>query len=81
MVLSDLMDDPRALLSGLKHFRHRKHEVIVFHIQDPRERDLEFGRETRFVDLESGASVTTEPWHVASDYRDHMDALTGRLAP
>ena len=79
VVLSDLMDDPRTLLSGLKHFRHRKHEVIVFHILDPRERDLEFGRETRFVDLETGAAVTTEPWHVASDYSEHMDALTGRF--
>lgn len=80
VVLSDLMDDPRSLISGLKHFRHRKHEVIVFHILDPRERDLDFGRETRFVDLETGSAVTTEPWHIASDYSDRMDALTGRFA-
>lgn len=79
VVLSDLMDDPQALLSGLKHFRHRKHEVIVFHILDPRERDLEFNSETRFVDLESGASVTTEPWHIAPAYKTHMDDLVGRF--
>ena len=79
VVLSDLMDDPQTLLSGLKHFRHRKHEVIVFHILDPRERDLEFNRETQFVDLESGASVVTEPWHIAPAYKSHMDDLVDRF--
>lgn len=79
VVLSDLLDDPASLLSGLKHFRHRKHEVIVFHILDPRERDLDFDRETRFVDLESGTSVATEPWHIAPDYRAHMEALVNRF--
>ncbi len=79
IVLSDLMDDPERLISGLRHFRHRKHEVIVFHILDPRERDLTFSRETRFVDLETGAQVATEPWHIAPDYRAEMDALVDRF--
>lgn len=79
VVLSDLFDDPDRLLSGLKHFRHRKHEVVVFHVLDPRERDLDFGRETRFVDLETGAQIATEPWHIAPDYRKYMDALIDRF--
>ena len=79
VVFSDLLDDPRAVLSGLKHFRHRKHEVIVFHILDPRERDLAFDLETRFVDLESGAQVATEPWHMAPDYRAHMEGVIDRF--
>jgi uncharacterized protein (DUF58 family) len=60
------------VLSGLKHFRHRKHEVIVFHLLDPKEMDLAFDRETRFVGLERGAEVATEPWHIAEDYRRVM---------
>ena len=79
IVFSDLFDDPSELLSGLKHFRHRKHEVIVFHILDPRERDLAFDRETRFVDLESGQSLLTEPWHVASEYRSLMQDRISRF--
>jgi len=79
IVLSDLLDDPDELLTGLKHFRHRKHEVIVFHILDPREMDLAFDRETRFVDLETGAQIATEPWHIVPDYRAHMDALINRF--
>ncbi len=79
VVISDLFDDPDRLLNGLKHFRHRNHEVIVFHVIDPRERDLNFDRETRFVDLESGAQIATEPWHIAPAYRDHMKALINRF--
>lgn len=79
VVFSDLFDDPDRLLSGLKHFRHRKHEVIVFHVLDPRERDLKFDRETRFVDLESGSQIATEPWHIAPAYREHMENLIKRF--
>ena len=79
VVLSDLLDDPTRLLNGLKHFRHRHHEVIVFHILDPRERDLSFDRETVFVDLETGNRVSTEPWQIADEYRAHIDDLTERF--
>lgn len=79
VVLSDLLDDPEQLLNGLKHFRHRNHEVIVFHILDPRERDLRFDRETIFVDLETGSRVSTEPWQIAGEYRAHVDELTERF--
>jgi len=75
VVLSDLMDDPDRVLAGLKHFRHRKHEVLVFHILDPRERDFLFGRKARFVDLETGEEIATEAWHIQRAYRERMDAL------
>jgi uncharacterized protein (DUF58 family) len=32
ILFSDLMASPEAVLSGLAHFRHRQHEVLVFHI-------------------------------------------------
>ncbi len=75
--ISDLepWDDPGSVITGLKHFRHRKHEVIVFHILDPREIDLSFGEASRFIDLESGEVVAAEPWHIAGDYRNLMSQL------
>ncbi|MDP6042086.1 MAG: DUF58 domain-containing protein, partial [Candidatus Latescibacteria bacterium] len=79
VVISDLFDDFDCLFNGLKHFRHRNHEVVVFHVIDPRERDLDFDRETRFVDLESGTQIATEPWHIAPAYRDHMEAMIERF--
>lgn len=77
VVLSDLLDEPEEVLGGLRHFRYRGHEVILFHLLDPRERDLEFRRqETRFYDLEDPErTLTTQPWHIQQDYRQMMDGL------
>jgi uncharacterized protein (DUF58 family) len=68
VVLSDLLDDPDAVLRG--------HEVVVFHILDPRERDLDFRRETHFYDLEDpDQRLTTQPWHIQREYRQLMDEM------
>jgi len=32
ILISDLLDEPERVLAGLKHFRHRGHEVPVFHV-------------------------------------------------
>ena len=70
LVLSDLMDDPAEIISGLKHFRHRGHEVVVFQILDPRELDLDFAGEVEFVSLEDpGSKVRLEPAHLQESYR------------
>ena len=82
VLISDLLDDEDEILTGLRHFRHRGHEVIVFHLLDPRERDLSFDRsDTRFVDLEApGDSLATQPWHMQDEYRRHMEQLRQRYA-
>ena len=79
ILFSDLFDNEDAFIDGLNHLHFTGQHVIVFHILDPRERDLAFDRETRFVDLESGARIATEPWHIAPDYKAHMDALITRF--
>jgi len=73
LLFSDLMDEPEDILSGIKHLRHRGHEVIVFQVLDPRELDLDFKREARFVDLERpGRRVRLEPAHVRAHYRERV---------
>jgi uncharacterized protein (DUF58 family) len=61
IVLSDLFDDPQELLGALKHFRHNKHEVIVFQILDPAEVNFPFDDVTRIEDMENGREVTSDP--------------------
>ena len=76
IVLSDLLDDPQEVLRGLRHFRHRGHEVVVFHLLDPRELDLEFDRETRFFDLEqTDQIITTQPLQVRREYGKMMEEI------
>lgn len=68
ILISDLIDNPQEILSGLQHFRHKKNEVIVFHIQDKQEYKFDFQHETEFVDSETGEKVVVNPWLIKKDY-------------
>jgi uncharacterized protein (DUF58 family) len=72
VLISDLMDDPDKVLMGLKHFRHRKHEVIVFHILDPRELDLDYRDEVEFRDLENDRRIRVEPQFLKEQYSEQV---------
>ena len=61
IVLSDLFDDVDAVMAGLKHLRHRRHEVIVMHVLDPAEVDFPFQQITLFHGLEHLPDVLVEP--------------------
>jgi uncharacterized protein (DUF58 family) len=76
VLCSDLMDKPADVLSGLQHFRHRHHEVVVFHILDPDEREFPYTDTSTFVDMETGERLTTEPWEIARRYREKLEAWT-----
>ena len=70
IIISDLLDEPKNVLNGLKHFRHKKQEVILFHILDRNELEFEFDSRTKFVDMESDEEITTDPWHIKNDYKN-----------
>ena len=76
ILCSDLMDKPEEVLSGLQHFRHRGHEVVVLHILDPDEIEFPYTDTATFVDMESGERLTTEPWEIARRYREKLEAWT-----
>ena len=75
IIISDLFDDPENIMNGLKHFRHSKQEVILFHILDRNELEFDFNRRTKFVDMESGEEITTDPWHVKNEYKNLIKGL------
>jgi uncharacterized protein (DUF58 family) len=74
ILFSDLMDEPERVLQGLKHFRYRQHEVIVFQILDETEWTFPFQEELGFVDLESGEEVVAQSWILAEEYRRRVEA-------
>ncbi len=61
VILSDLFDNVPAMLAGLKHLRHRRHDVIVLHTLDPAELDFPFRQTTLFKGLEQLPDVLTDP--------------------
>jgi len=80
VLCSDLMDDPAEILLGLQHFRHRNHEVVVFHVLDPDEVDFPYADTATFVDMESEERLTTEPWEIARRYRERLEAWSAHYA-
>ncbi|HOZ49119.1 MAG TPA: DUF58 domain-containing protein [Candidatus Hydrogenedentes bacterium] len=68
IIISDLFDDPRLVLRAVRHFRHRQHEVILFHLFDHDELTLPFAQMTEFKDMETGARIQIEPPAIRSEY-------------
>ena len=75
VLVSDLLDDPRQVLDGLKHFRYRGTDVIVFQVLDPFELKFPFEQAARFRDMETADEVMAEPAVVRRDYIDRMQAM------
>jgi uncharacterized protein (DUF58 family) len=68
LILSDLFDEIEDLLNGLKHFRHKRHEVVLFHILDGAELDFPFQEPTLFRGLEQYAELLTDPRSLRDGY-------------
>ncbi len=78
VVLSDLFDDSVEVMMAFKHFRHRKHEVIVMQILDPLERSFAFGTDAVFRDMETREELMTQPWHIMKSYQTEMQRFIER---
>jgi uncharacterized protein (DUF58 family) len=77
IIFSDLFGDPSQTLMGLRHFRHRKHEVIVFQIVDRDELEFPFQDLTRFEGLEGEPELLADPRGIRDEYlRQFHDFVT-----
>jgi uncharacterized protein (DUF58 family) len=79
VILSDLFDDVDSMLAGLKHLRHRRHDLIILHILDPAEIDFPFQQVTMFKGLEALGDVVAEPRSLHAAYRREIDAFLKKL--
>jgi hypothetical protein len=76
-LISDLLDDPEPILTGVQHLRYQKHEVIVLHVMDSAELDFPFRHPTEFRGLEMLGRLPTDPLSVRDGY---LAALGTHLA-
>jgi uncharacterized protein (DUF58 family) len=68
-VISDCFDEIPRLVEALDHLLFLKHEVVLFQVLDPWERDLPLEGNVRFRDLETGETLTTLSDGVRDSYR------------
>ncbi len=79
MLVSDLLDDPEVILKGLKHFRHKRHEVVVFHVLDHQEIEFPFRDLTMFEGLETFPELMTDPRALRDAYLDAKRAHCDKI--
>lgn len=79
LVFSDLFTDPDEILRGLQHFRHRKHEVILFHVLDRDELTFPFKESARFEGMEGEEPLMAEPNALRREYLHAFGAYLDRL--
>ena len=80
VVLSDCFDDVERLLNALQHFRHKRHEVLLFHILAPEEIEFPFRRWTQFRNLERNAEkLLVDPNRLRSEYLKNFQAFCTTL--
>ena len=79
VLVSDLFVPPQELRSCFQQMRFRKHDLAVFHLLDPLELSFEFKRPMRFLDMEGGTSIFTEPNTILERYHKALENYLDEL--
>lgn len=80
VVISDLYDEPRAVLDAVTELRNRGNEIIVMHLLDPAELDFPFDEAASFQDMESDDRIPVVPGMLRDQYRALIRAHTAELS-
>jgi hypothetical protein len=84
VLVSDLYEEPDAVLEAVGPLRFRGNDIIVFHLLDESELNFTFTDASAFEDLESGEQLPVVPDAFAEQYRSlvkaHVDGLAERFS-
>jgi len=80
ILVSDLLDEPEEILKGLRLFRFKGNDVIVFHLLDQAELDLPFDGNILFEDLEAvNLKVVADPRSIRDTYRQVVQEFVNEM--
>lgn len=79
MIISDLFDDLKHLKKGLEYLTARKHDVIVFNVMDPMEREFSFDRLTQFLGMEGMPDLLVDPRSLRKAYLEEVSHFTAEV--
>ena len=84
VLISDLYEEPDAVLEAIKPLKFLGNDLVVFHVLDPAEIDFGYEDASTFEDLESGEQLPVVPQSLGREYRAlmkaHIDALTTKFS-
>jgi uncharacterized protein (DUF58 family) len=70
ILITDLLVDVDATKLALRFLRHRGHEVLLFHLLDPGERELPGIGDARFIDPETDEELPVSVADLRAEYRE-----------
>jgi uncharacterized protein (DUF58 family) len=73
VLVSDLLADREPLFRGLEMLRHRRHDVLVFHVLDQDELTFPFAGTTRFEGMEEVIQLTCDPRALRDGYLEALE--------
>lgn len=80
VVISDLLDEPDRVLSGLRRLRSRGHDLLVFHVLDREEVEFPFDRMTRFEGIEDPKpELLADPRALRLPYLEALEEFRRRV--
>jgi uncharacterized protein (DUF58 family) len=80
VVVSDCYEEPELVQRAVGALRGRGHDVVLFHLLDPAERDLPGEGSATFEDAETGERLPLRPELLRERYRAALDAHRSELA-
>lgn len=80
VLISDLLDEPEDVVTGLRYLRARGMEVVVFHVLDSAELTFPFEEAAKFTDVESSEEIIAVPGMVRAHYLGEIEKLKTRYA-
>jgi len=79
ILISDLLHPAEAMINHLKSLRAMRHDVIVFQVADPAERDFPFERTATFIDAEEAEELYAVPDLVREGYLANRERHFGAI--
>jgi uncharacterized protein (DUF58 family) len=80
IILSDCFEKIEPLFRALQHFRHKRHEVLLFHILAPEEIEFPFKKMTQFRNLEVlGHRLLVDPQRLRKEYLQNFQRFCNDL--
>ena len=73
ILVTDALDDPAALVTALRHLRHRRQDVRVFQVLDPVEESFPFRGSSEFAGLEGESPLRLDGDRVRPYYRATLE--------
>jgi len=79
MIFSDLFDEPKDVIQGLREIASRGHDLVVFHVMDHDELEFPFERMTMFEGMEQLPELLCDPKSLRDAYLAEVNGFAEEI--